>query len=767
MRSSLAWVFLSVIVFGLFWLPQSLAEEPEKPHLRILRVDVRGNQVVSTQTILNKMKTQPGTELTQQAVNDDIKRLYATGFFQDIRIDVEEVTEGVRLMVVVEEKPIIRRIVIQGNQAIPERQIRNDLNLIEGQILDEFAVKEGVQKVQERYTNKGFQFVTIRYQVETERGTKEATVVITIDEGAPFRIGEVRFEGVTAFQDKRLRRVVKTKARNPWLLRRGVFREEKFKDDLDRLSAFYQSQGFLDARVAHRFEHDPATKKMRITIQVEEGKRYQAGRVELKGVQLFPASEVWQLLQMLPDTTYSQQNLAQDVERVRNFYYDRGHMDVRMVPDVQLNRETGRVDVTYQIEEGEVYFVDQVKIRGNTKTKDLVIRRELRIRPGDQFEGEKIKRSRERLENLNFFEEVSYDTEPGSAPNRKDILFRVKEKRTGELSFGAGISSIDQFIGFGEIAQRNFDLLNWPRFTGGGQSLSLHGRWGTITRNFELSFVEPYLFHKPVSFGLDLFDVRNENRNVDFREERIGFGTTFSKAFTEYIRAGLGYRLERVELFDISEDAASVVRLFSGKQWLSRVKLFLARDTRNNILFPTKGWVVGASGELVGTFLGGQEDYYILEGYTTKYWNFQEGKHVIEWTSRLGASDDAGSDAVPVFDRFYAGGLGTVRGFNFRRVGPIEGGSAIGGSTMVISNLEYTFPIPYLENFKAAAFVDVGNVDRRSYRIDFGEFRVSVGPGIKVKTPLGPIAFYYGIPVVNRDTEDKNGRFEFSISRGF
>jgi outer membrane protein insertion porin family len=309
--------------------------------------------------------------------------------------------------------------------------------------------------------------------------------------------------------------------------------------------------------------------------------------------------------------------------------------------------------------------------------------------------------------------------------------------------------------------------LNWPRFTGGGQSIALRGRWGTITRDFSFSFDEPYLFNKPVSFGLDVYDTRTENRNVDFREERMGIGTTFSKAFTDFIRAGLGYKIENVELFDIESDASPDVRLFEGDNFLSRLRAFLNRDTRDNVFFPTRGWVAGISGELIGTFLGGDEDYYILQASSTKYWSFGDPKHVIEWRVRLGAADDLGSDQVPVFDRFFAGGFGTVRGYNYRRVGPIEGGSAIGGATMVIVNLEYTFPIPYLENFKGAAFVDAGDIERDSYDLDFGEFRVSIGPGIKINTPIGPLAFYYGLPIANRDVEDKNGRFEFSLSRSF
>lgn len=742
--------------------------QSETRSMKVLRIDVSGNQVVHTSTILNNMKTRPGVELNQRMINEDVKRLYGTGFFQDIRMDVEELADGVHLIVLVDEKPVVRRIVLEGMRVVKERDLRKDLGVIEGQVLDEFAVQQGLNKIKERYAKQGFHFVRVRYRVETDRATKEATVFVTIEEGAKYRVSEIRFSGVQSFKEKRLRKLMKTKPRNLWLFRLGRFRDEKFRDDLDQLAAFYQWNGFLDVRIGHDFEYDEVSGRMVLKIEVEEGKRYVTGEVNVEGVNTLPESEVWQRLTMLPGQIYSQQGLAQEIQTIRDFYHNLGYMAVQISPDVKVNHEQGKVDVTYRIEEGDLHFVDKVKIRGNTKTKDIVIRREVRIRPGDKFDGEAITRSKQRLENLGFFEEVSYETEPGTAPNRKDIIFRVKEKRTGELSFGAGISSIDQFIGFAEIAQRNFDLLNWPRFTGGGQDIALRARWGTITRNFELSFVEPYVWNQPISFGLDLFDIRREKRNVDFREERLGFGTTFSRAFAEFLRVGLGYKLERVELFDIESDAPRTVELFRGKNWLSRLKLFLKHDRRDNVFFPKKGWLASLSSELIGSFLGGDEDYYILQGSFTKYWGFREGKHVIEWSVRLGFADEFGdSEEVPVFDRFFAGGLGTVRGYNFRRVGPIESGSAIGGASMALMNLEYSFEMPYLENFKGAFFVDVGDVERDAYNISLDEFRVSVGPGIKIVTPLGPVAFYYGFPVANRDVEDKNGRFEFSLAHPF
>lgn len=739
--------------------------EPEEPKNEILEVQVQGNQIISTGIILNQIKSRKGTLLSQKDVNDDLKRLYKTGYFRDVQIEVEKADGGYRLIVIVDEKPIIRQIVLDGHVTFKEDDLRKELKILEGQILDDRAVKDGVENIRKKYGSKGFRFVKVESETDVNEKTKEATVLVHILEGEKYKIKEILIEGVKAFKPKKIRKLMKTK-KDTWITS-GVFNEEKFQKDLDRINLFYQQEGYLDVKVAPDFEYNEAYRKILIKVQIEEGTHYVTGEIQIQGAELFPESEIWQNLEMLPGSTYSQYYLSLDIDRIRKYYFERGYMDARIIPDVRLNRDTGKVDVIYKIHEGDLYFVDKVVVRGNTKTKDIVIRRELRIRPGDRFDGEKIQKSVQRLENLDFFEEVTYDTEPGSAANRKDLVFRVKEKRTGELSFGGGISSIDRFVGFAEISQKNFDLLRFPRFTGAGQKLSVKARVGTISQNFEVSFLEPYLFGKKISLGVDAFNTRRDNRNVDFDEDRLGLGVTLSKAFTDAFRLGTGYILERVKLKNISEDAPKIVRDSEGSTILSRIRLFETWDTRDNIFNPSKGLLLSFSQELVGSFIGGEEDFYSLQASYTHYWTLFR-KHVIEFKLRLGASQDFGdSDTVPVFDRFYAGGLGTVRGYNYRRVGPIEAGDAVGGQTLALTSLEYTFPIPYIDIIKGAVFVDVGEVNEDSYRLDFGDFAISVGPGIKIKTPIGPLAFYYGLPIANKDTENENGRFEFSLSHGF
>ncbi len=746
----------------------AVADPQPVPQIKktVVAVDVRGNRIVSTNTILSKIQTKQGLSLKQQTVNEDIKRLYATGFFEDVKLEVEELPEGYKLIVEVDEKPIVKQVVLEGATSFKEDKLRKTLGVIEGQILDRKAVKKGEEEIRKLYADKGFRFVDLQATVNVDSQTKEAVITIKVFEGKKFKITKISFEGVHAFKPKQLSKLMKTKAKIWFLF--GTFKEGDFEKDLEKISFFYQKEGYLDVKVLPEFSYNKDQNTIGVLIKIEEGPHYLTGEVKFKGNTLFPESELWQQLEMLPGLTYSQFYVAQDIEKLRQFYASEGYIEARVVPDVKLNRDSSKVDITYEIQEGDLYFVEKVQIRGNTKTRDKVIRRELRIRPGERFDGKKIEKSKERLQNLNYFEEITYDTEPTDAgTNRKDLIFRVKEKRTGELSFGGGVSSIDTFMGFAEISQRNFDILNWPRFTGGGQSLSIRGQIGTIHQEYDVSFVEPYLFNKPISWGTNIFATSQDNKNTMFGERRMGASTTLSRLFKDVLRAGGGYTLERVELRDVADNAPVSVTEFDGPDWLSRLRAFTTFDNRDNVFSPTKGRVINLAGELIGSFLGGDQEYYILRSGYTEYLTFHK-KHQIEFQARLATSQAFGkTSTTPAYDRFFAGGLGTVRGFNYRRVGPQENGEAVGGQTMAIVNLDYTFPLPYLEAFRGVVFIDVGNVSSDSYNIDFGKFAASIGPGIKVKTPIGPLAFYYGLPIANRDTKDKNGRFEFSLSRSF
>lgn len=758
---------LSAQTDGTSYIDETQTQKASADYLPIVSdVQVKGNKIISTNTILNKIKTKQGLELSREEINEDIKRLYKTQYFQDVKFDLVPDGNNFKVVVIVDEKPVIKKINIEGNEQFTDDVLLKALGVSEGQVLSQHLLKQGTNKIKDKYRTKGYKFVSVDMALDTNDATKETVVNVTIGEGLKYKIDSISFTGNTEFKSSFLRRKMQTKVNKLYIpFLKGVFEETKFNSDLERLAFEYQKVGYLDVAITPEFAYDEEKQRISITLHVEEGKQYLAGKIIISGNKLFPESEIWGNLEMLPGEVFSQFNLHSDVDSIKKFYFERGYINARISTETTLNKESGRVDIAYSIVEGDLYYVDKVKIRGNTKTKDIVIRRELRVRPGERFDGEKLEYSKQRLNNLGYFEEVFYETEPGTAPDKRDVVYVVKEKQTGELSFGAGISSIDQFIGFAEIKQRNFDLLNWPTFTGGGQSISLSGRMGSVTQDLDLSFYEPYLFNKEISFGLNVFNWEREGNNLDFDTRRRGIGVTFGKNFTDRVKGTIGYTIEDVKVSNVSTDAHIDVLAMDKNPLLSRAKVGASYDSRDNVFAPKKGCYINGSAELVGSYIGGDEDYYIFQAGAAQYFNIVK-EHVIELKGRFGVMNEFGdSSQVPVYDRFFADGLGSVRGFNYRRVGPKGGGDAIGGETLAVGSVEYTFPI--IEHFKGALFVDAGHVNPNFFEVEVSEFSVSVGPGLKINTPLGPITLYYGLPIVNKDDEDENGRFEFNLSRGF
>lgn len=726
-------------------------------------VEVQGNVIVSNTTVLSKIKLRKGQSLSREVINQDIKRLYSTGFFKDVKVDIVSKGNDYSVVFIVDEKPVVKKITIKGNTVFKKHTILKEISLEEGQVLDNKLLKEAMHNIELKYKKKGYRFIFVEDAVTVDADKKEARITITINEGGKFKIAAIAFEGNESFPAKRLRKIMKTKKRG--LIRRKGFDQFVFEDDVDRIKLFYQKNGFLDVTVDPVVDYNNADNTIYITMKIQESVQYFVNAVRFSGNAQVPQIELWDVLEMVAGSVYSPEQLYSDANNIKNHYFEKGRVEALVEPDVQFDKNNARVDITYQIIEGDIFYIDKVRVRGNTKTKDIVIRRELRVYPGERFNGTKLEESKKRLEALQFFESVKYDLEPGSASDKKDLVFNVKEQKTGEFSFGGGVSSLESFLGFVEVSQNNFDCTNWPTFTGDGQRLSLKGRWGAVSRDVNISFFEPYLFDKNYSFGFDIYNWEEDISTLDYATQRTGASMTFGKDHTDALRSVLRYKLERVKMKDISEDAHSDVKQTQKTSTLSKLKYSLFYDKRNNTIAPTNGYLAGVSTEFVGGLLGGEEDFYDAEVSYTRYWSLKED-HVLELQSRLGIVNDfGGSNFVPVYDRLYAGGLGSVRGFNYKRVGPMGNGNPIGGETLFLTSLEYTFPL--IENFKGAFFMDVGQVNADACMLDAGDFAVSIGPGLSINTPIGPMVFYYGYPIANEDDKDKNGRFEFSFKRAF
>lgn len=460
-----------------------------------------------------------------------------------------------------------------------------------------------------------------------------------------------------------------------------------------------------------------------------------------------------------------------DVAAIQDLYFEKGYLSAQIRSESIYNESTGRVDLSYSITENELNYVERVIIQGNTRTKDIVIRRELRAYPGESFSGAKLKRSKERLYNLGFFEDVRFDTEPGNLPNSRNLIVTVKEQKTGEFSFGGGYSSIDAVVGFAQIRQKNFDWRNWKTFTGAGQDFGLRVELGGVRQNAELSFTEPWVFGYPYSFGFDVYRTqfsRSGSAGYFFDQKKTGFDLRLGKEFTEYDKALLMYKFEQVKISDIPDEASQALKDELGTNDTSSVALTLTHDERDNIYNPSTGYLLTGTGELAGGPLGGDKDFTKLYGLASKYFSHWE-QNVLELKARAGiagAFDD--TKRVPIYERYFAGGANTIRGYRERRIGPRDSGNGepIGGEAYFVGNIEETFPI-YPDLIKGAVFFDTGNVYNETSDFGTGGLFSGIGVGVRIKTPIGPVKIDTGYPLDDISGEKKSLRFYFNISQGF
>ena len=765
-------LIIILLFLGVIFPVRGLAQED--PSKKIIKyVDVRNNKTVSSAKILSKLKTKRGDLFLDKVINEDVKRLYLMGFFSDVTVSIEDVQDGVGIVFVVTEKPPLMLVKFVGNRIYREKKLNTVIKSKLNELTDERSLKKDAQAIEDLYKRAGYPWVNVSHRIDKDEEANQATVIFTIEEGPRAVVRRLTFIGNTAFSDKRLVKVIKS--RTSGFFRSGVYKKDVADDDMERITHFYKKDGFLDAECEYELVSQSRGRKkwIELVIRIEEGRKYIAGVVKILGNTVFSEEELKALLKLRPGDTFTESALHEAVALIQEYYFDRGYIMAKVRPDTLLNVQTDRVDITYNVVEGEICYVHRINIKGNSKTKDVVIRRELRIYPGDQYDGSKLKRSKERLYNLGFFEDITFDIEDTSVRDRKDMVVDVKESKTGEFSFGGGFSSIDRLIGFVEVEQRNFDLFNFPTFTGDGQDLKLRAEFGSVRKNYMLSWTEPWIFDHPLSFGFDLYaSERNRSGSTGYAydEERRGGALRLGKEFNEYLRGDFRYKLETVDISDLSSSASQELLDELGEKTISSLFFQVTRDTRDNRFNPKKGLFISDSIELAGGFVGGDRDFIKFFNSNSHYSTL--GPFVLELRLRNGAVTSYGdSGKVPIYERFFAGGTYTIRGYKERDVGPKDqSGDAIGGGTMVVGNAELTFLM--VQNIKGALFVDAGNVwcrpdSKPENGTATGGFKMGSGVGVRIKTPIGPVKLDFGYPVNPSDHQEDKGRFHFSMSRGF
>lgn len=747
----------------------ALAQEAQP----VVSVEVRGTQSVAEGTCLAQIQLRPGMPYQDSIVNEDIRRLYALGYFTDVRVETEPRPEGLHVVFLVEEKPTIAAIEWEGAQHLRTKRLEELLDVNVGQLYDARKLKMGLDQIKAEYRRKGFANVAIADSASIDEAANTATVYLVIDEGPRMRIKDILIEGNQAFSDHRLRKVLKTKPKG-WF-RSGVYNEQVLEEDLERVRAFYRQDGYQDVAADAQVLAGPSGDWLYVHLTVEEGLQHRVGAVELTGHTLFSEHELKSLLTLNPGAVYSTEALQENLRMLKQHYGDVGYINASIVPETHLDDQTKRVDITLHIVEHELTYVSRVEVRGNRRTQDKVIRRELRIYPGDPFDGASIRRSIERLYNLGFFEEVSVDTEPTEQSNYEDLIVEVKEAKTGSFSFGGGFSSVDKLVGLVELEQRNFDLFNYPTFVGAGQDLRFGVEIGSVRRYFDLSFTEPWIFGYPLSFGVDAYNrtrLRSTDLGLAYEEERRGGGVRFGKDLTDTVRLNWDYQLFRVEISDIVEDASADLKAEEGTNDVSVLGTVLSWDRRDNRFDPTRGFFLFSSADLAGGVLAGDKDFYRVQAGASAYLPHAE-RFVLETRMRAGLVNEYDDTAeVPIFERFFGGGANTVRGFDERQVGPVDpfSNDPIGGETILVGTVEEVFTLLQDERgksiLKTSVFFDVGNVWQKVG--DFGDsFEAGAGIGFRVNTPIGPLRLDLGFPVTQLREEDREPQVHFNISRSF
>ena len=733
----------------------------------ITSIDVRyvGPETVSKEQVLANMKTKIGSPYSETTVEDDIRALYDTGKIQNVRIFGEPQGNGVRVQVILATRSLITEIEIDGAQSFKAKTLRDKIKFRVPSASNAEKLEEGRQNIIDFYQRKGFTAVDVQLQVITDEAHGTARAVYTINEGEKGAVLAIRFEGNTKFSDRTLRQQMKTKAKTliSFFDKSGRLDQAQLQQDLDSVREYYQNHGYIDVSIPEvRQEHFKSG--VQLVIQVNEGTQYHVGKLTFQGQEVAKEPALRALLKMKEGSTYTPKGLKDDTKAIADGYGAGGYVDVDVNPQ-GVPAGAGTVDLTYIITEGSRSFVERVNITGNTRTKDKVLRREISILPGDIFNTVRVETSKARLENLGYFEKVDTYPEDTSIPGRKDLLVQVQEKRTGALNFGAGFSTIESLLGFVELTQSNFDLLNYPTFTGGGQKFRARIQYGTESQNFLLALEEPYFLDRQLALGGEAFYTEASYLSSLYNQRNYGFDIHLRKPLTAFTSLGLDYRLEEIDIFDVSVFASPTIQSQAGDSLKSGVTSTLLYDSRDSVFLTRHGTRIIFTPRLAGGFLGGNVDDYGFDLEGSHYFLLPYDL-ILTLNGEVGIADgwNNASD-VPIFDRLFLGGANDLRGFNYRDVGPKDiNGEPVGGRTLARATIELTMPL--IPRVRGAVFYDTGYVNRGAYDFSTVHLASDAGVGLRLDLPVGPLKIDYGIPI-RKDNNTNGGKIQFSVGYQF
>ncbi|HEY2047499.1 MAG TPA: outer membrane protein assembly factor BamA [Candidatus Udaeobacter sp.] len=747
--------------------PQSAPAPPPPPVIRSIDVEYTGPASISKERILAQMRTKVGQIYSNEIVQEDIKALYGTGYIRNVRIFAQPQGDGVKVIVAVQTQEVLREIEINGAERVKPKRLRKEMKVRLNQAVNEQALEEARQKIIEIYQGKGYNDVSVEYRVEPideKRGT--ARVIFTVTEGVKGAISQIRFEGNAHITQKELRKQMKTRGRTLiyFMDKTGRLDEVQLEQDLDKIREYYQNHGFIDVEIKEVRKDRTPKGPMIITIVIAEGPQYHVRKLAITGYEHTTDARVRAFIKMKEGSVYSPKQLHDDAKAIADAYGSGGYVDLVITPE-GTPAGPALIDVHYLIEEGPRSFVNRVNIEGNTRTKDKVIRREVLVAPGDVFNTVRVDTTKKRLENLGYFAKVETYPEDTDIPGRKDLTVLVQEKRTGSLSFGGGFSTVDKLVGFAELTQGNFDLFNWPSFTGGGQKFRLRLQYGTERKDFVLAITEPYFLDRRLSLGGQLFYTEANYLSAVYDQRNYGVSFELRKPINAYMYGTLGYMLQDIDIFNVDPTSSEFIQSQKGSSVESKILGSLVFDSRDNPLLSRRGQRITFSPMIAGGFLGGDTQIYAFDLEGSQYFRLPKDTILLLNGEISTVSQWGSGNLVPIYERLFLGGSNNLRGFPFREVGPQdENGEPVGGQSMARATLEWTFPI--IEKARGAVFYDTGFVNSSAWSFGFNHMASDVGVGLRLDLPIGPLRLDYGYPIM-RDGYNGGGHFNFNVGYQF
>jgi len=750
----------------------------EKPASdQISTVKISGNHRIEAAAILQAVRVKAGEVLSPEKVDADIRAIYKLGHFTDVKAESDVKDGALVLEYAVTEKPIVREIKIEGAKEISTDKIRDAIEIKPNSVFSQKDLQKSVKKVKKLYTDEGYYLADISGDLSLRSDT-EIHVIFRIKEGDKVLIQKIEFEGNHAFADKKLKKTMETGEKwfLSWLTGAGTYKEDQLKNDVNLLTEFYMNNGYVNVKIGEpKVELLPDRKGLKVSIGITEGEQYRIGKLDFKGDLLETETVLSGKLKEKTGQLFSRADLRSDVFGLTDLYADKGYAFANASPITKLNPESRTIDITFDMEQGQKVSIDRINITGNTKTRDKVVRRELRLDEGDQYSSTALKRSKQNLMNTGFFEEANLATAKGSAADKLDLNVEVKEKPTGTFSIGAGYSSLDGIIGQGSVQQANF--------LGLGLKMNASASLGSKSQTYNLGLTDPYFMDTKWTLGADIY--RNERQYLDYTRRATGGDIKAGYPLSDTISTFWLYKYEQKEIFEESEELLQNIHNGSvlapeKTSTTSAIVASLSRNTTDYRPDPSTGMMNTLSVEFAG--LGGSNRYI---KYLTEHTLFQPllwGVGSVRGT--LGYVQAYGGKEIPIDEKFYLGGISSLRGFSSRTVSPfkttpvsiIDDSGAhgtednrvfLGGAAEAVANVEYTFPLLKEAGLKGVIFFDAGNC-ANNFNDTFSNLLTSYGGGIRWFSPIGPLRLEYGIPINPREGIDsKGGKLEFSIGSIF